>query len=187
MGEGTSGGEHSVGLEAGQAQAPPVQTEPARVQVTSQVPHAPESDARSRHSGTSAGQEVAAGTQSQVPATQAPSAGAGEGRVQACPQDPQFCGFAWRSTQVLPHTTCWAGQLQSPAEHVAPTGQTFPHAPQAAVLVCRSRQTPPQSVWPLGQLGPSSPLHAARARARERAGAARVARRPGLGVAMARG
>jgi hypothetical protein len=31
------------------------------------------------------------------------------------------------------------------------SGQTLPHAPQLLTSVCRSRQTPPQSVVPVGQ------------------------------------
>src|SRR5215212_6699478 len=32
-----------------------------------------------------------------------------------------------------------------------PSGQTLPHAPQLLTSFCRSRQTPPQSVVPVGQ------------------------------------
>src|SRR5215210_1994881 len=45
---------------------------------------------------------------------------------------------------------------QFPAAHPrsnpgCPSGQTLPHAPQLLTSVCRSRQTPPQSVVPDGQ------------------------------------
>ena len=70
----------------------------------------------------------------------------------------------------LPAHTCPAGQQTSlqqlwsvgqktvpqgfmhwPPTQLAPTGQTFPQAPQLAALLCRSTQLPAQAFCPVGQ------------------------------------
>jgi len=173
MGAGTSGGEQASGRDGGQVQVPASQTDPPRVQATSHAPQAPASPRRSRHSGSSAGQEVAPAWQLQAPPEQVPSAGHGGASVQAWTQEPQWSGSAWRSTQAPWQTTSAPGQRHVPETQVAPTGQTRPHTPQEAGLVWRSRQAPPQFVWPAGQDGSSLPLQAASARRRAVSGARR--------------
>lgn len=121
-------------------------------------------------------QSAAAGVpaQAQAPATQGASAAATPAAAQDTPQAPQYPPSpVWRFTHAPPtppgpvHASGRsAGQAQAPATQAAPTGQTWPHAPQLATLDARSRQAPPQSVRPAAQLVPfEAQAAAAKARA----------------------
>ena len=52
----------------------------------------------------------------------------------------------------VPQAAWPAGQVQVPATQVAPVAQRWRQVPQETGLVCRSKQMPPQLVWPAGQV-----------------------------------
>ena len=59
----------------------------------------------------------------------------------------------------MPPQLVWpCGQEQTPAAQEVPTGQVRPQTPQLVGSVCRSRQKPLQTVWPVGHCGWQAPL-----------------------------
>ncbi len=144
------------GLGGRHRHAPPLHCDPgsSAAQAWPQLPQLAGSPVGSTHSGEAdAPQEVTGvASQTQPPAWHVPS-------PQVWPQAPQWAGSPVGSTHSgvadRPQEMTGAeSQTQAPAWHV-PSPQAWPQAPQWASLVWRSTQTPPQAVWPSGQVGPA--------------------------------
>jgi hypothetical protein len=135
----------TLGAVVGHWQVPATQLAPAG-QAVRQAPQLAGSFWVSTHWIPAPVQWVAMTSQAQAPAPQVPS-----------PQDlshaPQWAVSAWRSTQApLQVSGAAAGHWQAPVTQLAPVGQAWRQAPQENGLACRSKQTPPQAVWPAGQV-----------------------------------
>jgi hypothetical protein len=63
-----------------------------------------------------------------------------------------------RFTQLLLHSDCPLGQVQTPEAQVWVLTQALPHRPQLAVLTWVLKQIPEQLVSPLAQVGPVPPV-----------------------------
>jgi hypothetical protein len=78
--------------------------------------------------------------------------------VQVRPQPPQWLSLVAVSAQAPAHRVCPPVQAQLPPTQVVPAPQARPQAPQLPLFVARSRQTPLQTFWPVGQLMPGSTI-----------------------------
>jgi phage tail sheath protein FI len=113
-----------------------------------QVPQLAGSLARSTQSGPGATQLEARASQTHAPEMQLPT-------PQSFPQAPQFVGSVASWTQAPgagPQAVSPGGHRQAPAAQLAPSAQRARQVPQESGLDCRSKQTPPQEVWPVGQV-----------------------------------
>jgi hypothetical protein len=61
--------------------------------------------------------------------------------------EPQCAGSVASEAHALPQATCPVGHTHTPEMQGAAVGQARPHIPQFAVLVCRSTQLPPHTVF----------------------------------------
>jgi hypothetical protein len=152
------------GAAAGHWQTPVAQLAPDG-QLFRHAPQLAGSLEAATQSGPGAAQAVAPTSHSHPVAPQLPT-------PQATPQALQFTGSLARLAQVpggAPQAVSPAGQAQPPATQLAPAAQRFRQVPQERALVCRSKQMPPQAVWPAGQVSglvpPEQPMATAAAMA----------------------
>jgi hypothetical protein len=117
-------------------------------QACRQVPQLAGSASVLTHCGPAPVQAAAPTSQEQAPPEQVP-------RPHATPQAPQWVGLLERLAQdpgATPQVLSPAGHEQVPVAQVAPVAQRWRQVPQESELACRSKQMPPQDVWPVGQL-----------------------------------